>query len=134
LAHIGIARPYAADIVKAVRRNELVEHAAFWLYLGGLAWVPFWYASNDLIAWGINALMFPGLAAFYEVSLIIRARPHPVGIRHIAVPATLFAAVLGWIALQTCSWVPSALTNPIWGMAQDALGGEVAGSIASTAI
>ena len=27
--------------------------------------MPFWNGSNELIAWGINAILFPGLAAIY---------------------------------------------------------------------
>ena len=129
MARIDIDPAYAAAIGRETRRNEFVEQSTFWLYLAGLAWVPLWYGGNDLIAWGINAVLFPGLAALYEISLLIRGRRHPVGIRNIAVPSALFAAVVAWIAFQTFTPVPASLVNPIWGMAGDALGRPLAGSI-----
>src|ERR1700674_3693464 len=39
------------------------DRATFWVFIAGLAWTPFWYGSNDLVAWGINAVLFPGLGA-----------------------------------------------------------------------
>lgn len=101
----------------------------FWLLVAGLAWVPFRYGSNELMAWGINAVLFPGLAALYEISLLVRGKRHPIGIRAVALPGALFVAVVLWIAFQTVAWVPSSLVNPIWGMAADALGRPLAGSI-----
>jgi hypothetical protein len=129
LAPIDTDPAYSVGIGRAARRSEFVEHSTFWLFLAGLAWVPLWYGSNDLIAWGINAVVFPGLAALYEISLLLRGKRHPVGIRNIAVPSVLFAAVVLWIVLQTLAWVPSLLVNPIWGMAADALGRPLDGSV-----
>ncbi len=100
-----------------------------WGLIAGLAWAPFWYGSNDLIAWGINAVLFPGLAIAYEVSILVRGKKHPVGIKTIAISAGLFAGVLTWVWLQTATWVPSTLVHPIWGMAAEALEKPVAGSI-----
>src|SRR5215472_10805788 len=83
----------AAGPAQAARLNEAIERPAlFWLLVAGLAWVPLWYGSNDLIAWGVNAILFPGLAALYELSLLARGDGHPIGIRRLAVPAALFAA------------------------------------------
>jgi hypothetical protein len=107
----------------------LIEWWTFWLLVAGLAWVPFWYGSNELIAWGINAVLFAGLVAIYEMSLLIRGKRHPIGIRNIGVPTGMFTMVVLWIVLQTVTWMPSSLVNPIWGMAADALCGPVAGSI-----
>jgi hypothetical protein len=129
LARIDIDPAYSFGIGRAFRRTEFIEHSMFWLYLAGLTWVPLWYGSNDLIAWGINAVVFPGLAALYEASLLIRGKRHPIGIRNIAGPTALFAAVVLWIVLQTLTWVPSSLVNPIWGMAADALGRPLEGSV-----
>jgi hypothetical protein len=97
--------------------------------VGALAWVPFWYGSNDLVAWGINAVLFPGLALFYEVLLLVRGKSHPVGIKTIALPAAFFGAVVLWIVLQTMSWTPDALVHPIWAMAGEALERPLTGSI-----
>lgn len=106
-----------------------VEPVLFGLYLTGLAWLPLWYGSNDPIAWGANAVLFPGLAILYELSLLARGKGHPVGMRELALPASLFAAVVGWIALQTVGWRGGPLVNPVWSMAAEALGRPLAGSI-----
>ena len=105
------------------------HQAILWLYVAGLAWVPFWYGSSDLIAWGINAVIFPGLTLLYEFSLVIRRRGHPVSLRELALPAAMFGAVVGWIGLQTIDWGWVPLDNPIWEMAAKALGRPVHGSI-----
>lgn len=110
-------------------RIEFIEQSAFWILVAGLAWVPFWYGSNDLIAWGINAVLFPGLAVSYEISLLIRAKGHPVGIRNLMLTAMLFTAVIMWIGAQTLTWTHSPLANPIWDMAAEALARPIDGSI-----
>jgi O-antigen ligase len=121
--------PGAVKSKPARKRTDTIELGLFWAFVAGLAWVPYWYGSNDLVAWGINAVLFPGLALVYEVSLLARGEPHPVGIREIAVPAALFSAVVLWIAVQNATWTPTSLAHPIWAMATDALGIPVEASI-----
>ena len=77
--------------------GAIVERALLWAFIVGLAWCPFWFGSNALLAWGINAVLFPGLVVVYELSLLIRSERHPVAIRQIKAPAALFAAVVLWI-------------------------------------
>jgi O-antigen ligase len=122
-------RTYEQGRANSGRPIELVERSVFWIFLLGLAWVPFWYGSNVLLAWGINAVLFPGLAVLYEISLLIRGKGHPVGIRNLAPSAALFAVVVLWIGCQTLMWSSSPLVNPIWGMASEALGRPIEGSI-----
>jgi O-antigen ligase len=110
-------------------RHEIIERALLWSLIAGLAWVPFRYGSNDLLAWGINAIVFPGLAAAYEVSLLVRRKVHPVGLAHLALPAGLFAAVVLFVVVQNISPLPAPLPQPIWGMAAATLDRAVAGSI-----
>jgi peptidoglycan/LPS O-acetylase OafA/YrhL len=81
---------------------------------GGLAWYPFWLGSNALIAWGINAIIFPVLTGLYELSLLVRRERHPVGIRQIATPAALFGAVVAFVVVRDYTGAPSALAHPIW--------------------
>src|SRR6516165_4868442 len=57
------------------------ERALLWGFIAGLAWCPFWFGGSVLLAWGINAVLFPGLVVIYELSLLIRRKPHPVAIR-----------------------------------------------------
>lgn len=114
---------------RATDRLARVDAAIFWLFLVALAWAPFWYGGNTLAVWGIDAILFPGLALAFEVSAVLPGRRHPVALNVVALPASLFAAVLVWVGLQTATWVPAALINPIWNMAADTLGRPLADSI-----
>jgi O-antigen ligase len=69
------------------------------------------------------------LVAIYELSLLIRGERHPVAIRQIKLPATLFAGVVLWILIQNATWTPDWMHHPIWQMTADALGRPVEGSI-----
>jgi O-antigen ligase len=122
----------AAAVSRANRlgaESAIVERALLWAFVAGLAWCPFWFGSNGPLAWGINGVLFPGLVAIYELSLLIRGERHPVAIRQIKLPAVLFAAVVVWILIQNATWTPDWLHHPIWQMAADALDRPVDGSI-----
>ena len=106
-----------------------MERALLWALIAGLAWCPFWFGSNNLLAWGINAVLFPGLVAIYEFSLLIRSERHPVAMQQIKAPAALFAAVVLWILIQNATWTPDWLHHPIWQMTADALEKPIDGSI-----
>ena len=121
-----------AEVASAKRhpaQSAIVERVLLWAFIAGLAWCPFWFGSNVLLAWGINAVLFPGLVAIYELSLLIRGERHPVAIRQIKAPAALFAAVVLWIFIQNATWTPEWLHHPIWQMSADALDKPVDGSI-----
>ncbi len=105
------------------------EEGIFYLFLGAVSWVPFWYGSNTLFAWGLNALLFPGLALLYELCVLSCGRRHAVGIRTLAFPAALFAAVVLWILFQEARFGPRSWAQPIWGLAGRALGAKLAASI-----
>src|SRR6516164_698455 len=94
----GIARTKAFSANSAI-----VERALFWAFIAGLAWCPFWFGSYTLLAWGINAVLFPGLVAVYELSLLIRGERHPVAIWQIKAPAALFGAVVLWVLIQNAT-------------------------------
>src|SRR5262249_45126612 len=110
-------------------RSAMVDRALLWAFIAGLAWCPFWFGSNALLAWGVNAVLFPGLVIIYELSLLIRDEPHPVGIKQIKIPAALFAAVVIGILTKNATWPPDWLHHPIWKMAADALDKPIDGSI-----
>ena len=120
----GIARAKARSADSAV-----VERTLFWAFIAGLAWCPFWFGSHNLLAWGINAVLFPGLAAIHELSLLITGKRHPVAIWQIKASAALFGAVVLWILIQNATWTPAWFHYPIWQMTADALGQPVDGSI-----
>ena len=129
------ARGADAPIARIPRANRLagesaiVERALLWGFIAGLAWCPLWFGGSALSAWGINAILFCGLAAIYELSLLIRGERHAVAIWQIKAPAALFGAVLLWILFQNATWTPNWLHHPIWQMAADALDQPIDGSI-----
>src|SRR5215475_6948072 len=109
--------------------SAIVERVLLWALIAGLAWCPFWFGGNALLAWGINAVLFPGLVVVYELSLLIRGQRHPVAIKRIKAPAALFAAVVLWILIQNATWTAAWLHHPIWQMTADALDKPIDGSI-----
>src|SRR5262245_49552368 len=110
-------------------KSAIVERVLMWELIAGLAWCPLWRGSHGVLAWGINAVLFPGLVAIYELSLLIRGERHPVAIKQIKVSAVLFAAVVLWILVQNATWTPDWLHHPIWQMTADALQRPIEGSI-----
>jgi O-antigen ligase len=112
-----------------IASREGIDRALFWLLVAGLTWCPFWLGSNDLIAWGINAIIFPALTLIYELLLLVRGERHPVGVKQIATPAALFGAVVAFVLVQNYAGAPSAMAHPIWQMTAHALERTVAGSI-----
>ncbi len=131
----GHLRPAALTVAAAVqttvaaRRTGSIDYLIFWLFVAGLAWVPLWHGSNEPIAWGINAMLFPGLAVLYEAGLMRRGKPHPVGLRNILLPASLFLALALWIGLQNATDPFADAANPAWKMAGEVVGSTLPGSI-----
>eukprot|EP01037_Dinobryon_pediforme_P016820 gene16820-17001_t len=110
-------------------RGESSEALFFTLFIGGLAWVPFWLGSNRIMPWGINAVWFGSLTLLFEGYLLAKGRGHPVGLRTIFIPAVCFGAVICWIVVQNATFVPQTLQHPLWAMAADALDMPQSGSI-----
>jgi O-antigen ligase len=120
------------EVARAAERpigDSLVDRAFLWLFIAGLAWCPFWFGSNVLFGWGVNAILFPGLCLLYEVSRLVRAECRQVGSGALKLSAGLFLTVLAWTFVQNATWTPPALHHPIWAMAAKALGTPVSGSI-----
>src|SRR5262245_529479 len=105
--------------------SAVVERVLLWVFIAGLAWCPFWFGSNALIAWGINAVLFSGLVVIYELSLLAKGKSHPVAVTHIKAPAALFSAVALWIFIQNATWTPHWLHHPIWQMSEEVLGKKI---------
>jgi O-antigen ligase len=125
----GGQRVVSVSRLPAAWPRDTAERAILWAFVAALAWVPFWYGSNDWIAWGVNAVLFPGLTALFELLVITSGQRHPIGIRNLAVPAMLALAAGSWAAFQTVTWTGSPLVNPIWELAAEALDHPVARSI-----
>jgi O-antigen ligase len=115
------ARHAALGQLAASPASEAVENALLIGLTAGLAWAPFWLGGNRVTAWGVNALLFPGLALAYEFSLFARGRSHAFAARRIVVPIVLFLLVALWAVAQTSPVASMAFAHPIWGMASDAL-------------
>jgi O-antigen ligase len=134
-ADVASPRPQARSILGRQRvdafaaESAIMERTLLWAFIAGLAWCPFWFGSAVLLAWGINAVLFPGLVVIYELSLLIRRKSHPVSVGQIKLPAALFAAVVLWILTQNATWTPDWLHHPIWQMASEALDKPIEGSI-----
>jgi O-Antigen ligase len=127
--NLGIEWSDRASETRARSISITAEQVFSLLFVAGLAWVPFWLGSNRLIAWGINAILFSGLAALYELSLLLRRAPQPVGVRYIRLPLILFAVAAAFALFQNATWAPAAWQNPVWQLASEVLGRPVAGSI-----
>ncbi|MGH6839090.1 MAG: O-antigen ligase family protein [Methylocella sp.] len=112
-------RAYASP--RRIWDQDPIDGALFFALVLALAWVPLWLGANRPFAWGVDAILFPGLALVYEISLLLRGRGHPVGVRRLKAPAMLFAAVVTWIFIQMSTSVPAALQHPVWAMAADVL-------------
>ena len=123
-----VAAPTGANRLPA-KSAASTEGALLWAFIAGLAWCPFWFGGSVLLAWGINAVLFPGLVVIYELSVLIRGERHPVAIAQLKLPAALFAAVVLWILVQNATWTPEWMHHPIWQMTADALDRPVEGSI-----
>ena len=78
-----------------------------------------------MLPWGVDAVLFPGLALAYEASIALRGRAHAFAAGRIAIPAGLFVVVVFWIVVQMSTLAPRGLAHPIWTMASDALGARL---------
>ena len=103
-----------ARLARSNRRSteSIIERGLLWVLIAGLAWCPFWFGSNVPLAWGINAVLFPGVVAIYEASLLIRGQRHPVAIWQIKAPAALFGTVVVWILIQNATWILNGCIIP----------------------
>jgi O-antigen ligase len=106
-----------------------LDEALFVAFILALAWTPFWFGSNRPVAWGVNAVVFGGLALLYEIGLLATSRRHPVALRRIWFPALAFVVVCAWTFIQVATFLPVGYQHPIWQMARDALGENLSGSI-----
>ena len=128
-ARHGSQSRVAAPTWKVALRTEPVETILLAGLLLGLAWAPFWIGGNMPFAWGVNGLVFPGLALLYEASLLARGRRHAFSIKRLAIPAVLFLLVVGWIGVQMSPAVLPGYAHPIWSMAGEALSRPLSGAI-----
>lgn len=109
--------------------EEPLETAFFGALIASLAWAPFWYGGDRMLAWGVNGILFPSLVTSYEISLALRGRRHPFALNGILVPFALFFAVVLWIMAQSAGEMSSLFSHPLWGMTAEVLQEPVTASI-----
>ncbi|HZT88964.1 MAG TPA: O-antigen ligase family protein [Stellaceae bacterium] len=97
--------------------------------MAALVWAPLWYGGNDRLAFGVDAIVFPALAAAHEILQVGHERATPRAFQGVAIPAALFFAVVLWILFQMSHGAPAPFVNPIWGITEEALGRGIVGSI-----
>ena len=112
-----------------MRRGAKIDQIIFIGFLLGLAMCPFWFGSNRLGAWGVNAVFFAALLIAYEMFLLVNGKPHPFPIDWIKIPAICFALVAAWCVIQMLPYVPKSWTYPIWEITSEAIGQNLPGSI-----
>ncbi len=66
----------ASDSVRS-RAQSRTEKLFVWMFAASLLWAPFFLGGNRPLAWGINAALFCGLAAAYEITLAVTAGAGP---------------------------------------------------------
>jgi O-antigen ligase len=111
------------------RQKIAIGRLIFIGFLLGLAICPFWFGSNTLGAWGVNAVYFSALLITYELSLLINGNSHPFPIGWIRIPAVCFALVAVWCVIQMSPSVPKSWTYPIWEITSETIGRELPASI-----
>jgi O-antigen ligase len=117
-------RPLAGE-----QAPQKLDHVIYWAAIVGLAWLPFWLGSNREIAWYINAALFGALFLVYEISLLARRHSHPVPVKRLAFPVSVFLLVCIWILIQATTWTPPQLHNPIYQMLRERTNLNISGSM-----
>lgn len=118
-------------------RHEAFNDVLFVGLLLALAWVPFRFGSNHLVAWGINAALFGLLTIAFEIGLLSSGVRHPVAPRRIWWAIMLFAGLVAWILFQLSPWAPPSWQSPFWQLTADSFAqipdvGPVEGRISVT--
>ena len=102
-------------------RAETFNDIVFIGLLLTLAWVPFRFGSNHLIAWGINAALLGAMLVAFEAGLVVAGQRHPVAPRRLWWAAALLSGLVAWILFQSATWSPVAWHSSIWQLANDVL-------------
>lgn len=102
--------------------------AVFWCFIAIIVLAPLPYGAVHEWAYSLLALLIGVLLAISGIVVAVR-REGQVSWRLYAVPCGLFTAVLLWIGLQACPWVPSSWHHPLWTDARAALGDPAVGAI-----
>jgi O-antigen ligase len=98
------ARVRHEPIARDAARSRALDRVFATAFVAGLAWAPFWLGGAWRLPWGVNALLFPGLALTWEISRLAARRAPPMPVREIAMSFGLFFIMLLWIVAQMVPW------------------------------
>tara|TARA_R110002072_G_scaffold10726_51_gene49773 strand:- start:424 stop:1809 length:1386 start_codon:yes stop_codon:yes gene_type:complete len=106
-----------------------MSRIVFWLLLGTVLLSPVPFGAIFPWSYTLLALLVGVLVLVWSTTLLVAGAPPPVTLRMIALPAALFAAVIGWALVQASPWTPGAWHNPVWAETAKGLGADVQGYI-----
>jgi O-antigen ligase len=92
---------------------------------------PLPLGSNREWSWTLCALLVSCIALYWLAVRMARGG-EAIKFVHPAIPL-LFLAVCAWVVVQTAPWVPDSWKHPIWSLAGDVLGMEMAGTVSVSA-
>ncbi len=98
-----------------------LERATLISLIGVLAWAPFPLGSNRPWSWSLLSILIALCCGLWALSQAIAPSSSSSSLKPYLVPATLFAGVLLWGAIQLFPYVPPSWPHPIWQVASDAL-------------
>lgn len=101
----------------------------FWTLILVVALAPLPFAAVYAWSWSLLACIVGGLVAAWSVRVIVGVQKAAFGLRATWPFLLPFAAVAGWIALQSVPWTPAAWHHPLWDSAARALEVPLTGRI-----
>lgn len=109
------------------RVGAALEQGAFAGFVLLLAVCPFWFGSNRLVAWGLNAALVGLILLCHEIGLRLQGKPYPLAPSNLIAPAAALAATLLWILAQLLDLGPDPIR--LWETGRSILGRPVAGTL-----
>lgn len=128
-AHAGAHHSHAEIAEPGNWWSALSANVALWWLIAVVAWVQFPLGSARPWAWSLLVLLVAVNWLIWLPAGLGDLRATLSASRRIALPAVIFIAVLVWASLQSVSWMPPSLHNPIWQVPAEALGRTAAGTI-----
>src|SRR5258708_4988748 len=95
------------------------------LLIGSVALTPLPLASNRHWAWEVLGAIIGLLMTLFSLDQLLHRAQTRVSITPLKGSAFLFAAVIGWAAIQCLPFTPEAWHHPVWSQAQDYLGPQI---------
>jgi O-antigen ligase len=102
----------------------------FWAFALAVALAPLPFGGNQPWAWSAIALSLGALACLWGLVALFDRSLVTLGTRRTLPYAAAFLVLSLWLALQAGELLPRALQHPAWQEMRDALGVDVAGSLA----